>query len=350
MESQQEAQPDYAQVEFNGNTSDYFSIWIVNLALTIVTLGVYSAWAKVRKERYFYTHTSLAGGSFDYHAKPKAILLGRIIAVLMLGIYLSSSYIDPIAPFVVIVLIFLIAPWLLVRSRIFRMRVSSYRGIRFDFKRNYAEAFKVYYLSGLVILVSFGLASATSNFMRNKFAVNQSGFGQTDFKFNGEHSAFVGFFWKSIGLTFLLFIAFAIFAGVFSAALVGRGNEPPSQMTFLLLNLPLFAGYIAIGVYYQVRLRNYIWNSATLGENHFLSTLSVREMIGIYLTNLLAIIFSLGLLIPWAQIRLAKYRADHLAVWLMDDWEKYLAASGTEGSAIGDEVGEAFDVDIDLGF
>ena len=350
MESQQETQPDYAQVEFSGNTSDYFSIWIVNLALTIVTLGIYSAWAKVRKERYFYTHTSLAGGSFDYHAKPRAILFGRIIAVVMLGIYLSSSYIDPLAPFVVIVLIFLIAPWLLVRSRIFRMRVSSYRGIRFNFKRNYAEAFKVYYLSGLVILVSFGLASATSNYMRNKFAVNHSGFGQTDFKFNGEHSAFVEFFWKSIGLTFLLVIGFGVFTAIFSAVLRGPGMGQSSQILFLLLNLPLFAGYIAIGVYYQVRLRNYVWNKASLGETHFLSTLSVREMIGIYLTNLVAIIFSLGLAIPWAQIRLAKYRADHLAVWLVGDWEKYLAASGTEGSAIGDEVGEAFDVDIDLGF
>lgn len=350
MDSQQDAQPEYAQVEFSGNSSDYFSIWIVNLALTIVTLGVYSAWAKVRKERYFYTHTSLAGGSFDYHAKPKAILIGRIIAVTLLAIYLSSSYIDPMAPVIVVVLIFLIAPWLVVRSRIFRMRVSSYRGIRFNFKRDYVAAFKVYYLSALVTVVSLGLATATSTYMRNKFAVSHSGFGQTDFKFKGEHSAFVEFFWKSVGLTFLLVIALSVFTVIFGALLTGPGMGPASQVVLLLFNLLLFAGYLAIGIYYQVRLRNYIWNTATLGENHFLSTLSVREMIGIYFSNLLAIVFSLGLLIPWAQIRLAKYRAEHLSVWLVADWEKYLAASGTEGSAIGDEVGDAFDVDIDLGF
>ena len=43
-----------APVEFTGNAGEYFKIWIVNIALTVVTLGVYSAWAKVRKLRYFY--------------------------------------------------------------------------------------------------------------------------------------------------------------------------------------------------------------------------------------------------------------------------------------------------------
>jgi len=36
-------------VEFTAGAGEYFRIWIVNLALTIVTLGVYSAWAKVRR-------------------------------------------------------------------------------------------------------------------------------------------------------------------------------------------------------------------------------------------------------------------------------------------------------------
>ena len=28
--------------EFNGNASEYFKIWIVNVALSIMTLGIYS--------------------------------------------------------------------------------------------------------------------------------------------------------------------------------------------------------------------------------------------------------------------------------------------------------------------
>jgi uncharacterized membrane protein YjgN (DUF898 family) len=36
--------------QFRGRTDEYFRIWIVNIALTIVTLGIFSAWAKVRED------------------------------------------------------------------------------------------------------------------------------------------------------------------------------------------------------------------------------------------------------------------------------------------------------------
>ena len=65
--------------EFRATGGEYFRIWIVNLLLTIVTLGIYSAWAKVRRLRYFYGSTLLDGHSFEYHAKPLAILKGRLI-------------------------------------------------------------------------------------------------------------------------------------------------------------------------------------------------------------------------------------------------------------------------------
>ncbi len=344
----------YEPVEFSGTTGQYFRIWIVNLALTVLTLGVYSAWAKVRKERYFYTHTSIAGSEFDYHANPLSILIGRVIAVILLGAYFGSGYIHPLAPFPVLILTFLVSPWLVVRSRIFRMRVSSYRGIRFTFKPAYAEAFKVYYLAALVTVVSFGLATGTANYMRNKFAVAHSGFGQTGFKFGGRHSGFVAIFWKFVGLSILMGVV-AVSSSALLLPLLPSANGADEvsigvQASFLVMQIPLLVGYLAVGVYYQVRLRNYIWNTSTLGENSFLSTLSAQEMFVIYLTNILAIIFSLGLLTPWAQIRLARYRAEHLEIALSDDWESYLAASGAEGSALGDEVGQAFDVDIDIGF
>jgi len=40
--------------EFRGDGMEYFKIWIVNILLTILTLGIYSAWATVRNNRYFY--------------------------------------------------------------------------------------------------------------------------------------------------------------------------------------------------------------------------------------------------------------------------------------------------------
>src|SRR5437016_7810713 len=82
-----DADEGLVQPEFTGTAAEYFRVWIVNLFFTLATLGIYSAWAKVRKRRYFYGSTRLDGDSFDYFASPKAILNGRIIAVAIFAIY-----------------------------------------------------------------------------------------------------------------------------------------------------------------------------------------------------------------------------------------------------------------------
>jgi uncharacterized membrane protein YjgN (DUF898 family) len=56
---------------FTGNASEYFRIWIVNLFLTIITIGIYSPWAKVRRLKYFYGNTWLDGHNFDHFKGPR---------------------------------------------------------------------------------------------------------------------------------------------------------------------------------------------------------------------------------------------------------------------------------------
>ena len=63
--SARDIQPFY----FTGTGGEYFRIWIVNLILSILTLGIYSAWAKVRTNRYFYGNTQVDDTGFEYHAK-----------------------------------------------------------------------------------------------------------------------------------------------------------------------------------------------------------------------------------------------------------------------------------------
>jgi hypothetical protein len=68
------------KLEFTGTGKEYFRIWIVNLFLTLITFGIFSAWAKVRKKLYFYSHTILDGTPFQYLGQPLPILKGRIRA------------------------------------------------------------------------------------------------------------------------------------------------------------------------------------------------------------------------------------------------------------------------------
>ena len=105
-------------VIFKGKTSEYFGIWIVNLLLNLLTLGIYSAWAKVRRKKYFYNNTLIENVGFDYHAKPISILKGRLIAVALLVV----AVVNPILQSLVFLLIFIALPWLVVRGSIFNAR------------------------------------------------------------------------------------------------------------------------------------------------------------------------------------------------------------------------------------
>ena len=97
------------QPVFSGRTGEYFGIWFVNLLLGIVTLGIYSAWGKVRTERYFYGNTALAGSSFDYLADPIAILKGRLIAyAVVIALVLSSNFLPVLYVLLILALFALI--------------------------------------------------------------------------------------------------------------------------------------------------------------------------------------------------------------------------------------------------
>ena len=351
-DSRESASARVVAVSFTGTAGEYFRIWIVNTALTIVTLGIYSAWAKVRKLRYFYGNTSIEDGRFDYHASPKAILIGRIIAVSALFIYYLLSQYRPLAGLALIVIIILLIPVLVVRARVFQMRNTSYHGLRFNFQRNYKDSFKAFYGGAIVTILSLGLAAPSAIYWRNRFVANNTAFGQTPFRFSGEQGEFYKIFWASVGLAILGVLAIMLVSALIGGAAteMSGGSAVMAQVVAFMTVIPLLAFYAAIGVFVQVRQKNYVWNTTGLGGNNFESTLSVRDMVWIYLSNAAAIVVSLGMLIPWAQIRLARYRAEHMTIYLADDWRDYVASRDSQGSALGEEIGEAFDVDIDIAF
>lgn len=131
-------------LEFTGKASEYFGIWITNILLSIVTVGIYSAWAKVRTKKYFAHHTLLADTGFDYHAKPLNILKGRIIAVVLYSIYGLVSQASPLLAVIFLGLVFLATPWIILQSMRFNLRNTSHRGLRFNFVGKLGEAVKIY--------------------------------------------------------------------------------------------------------------------------------------------------------------------------------------------------------------
>ena len=133
----------YLHFKFTGSAGEYFRIWIVNVLLSILTLGIYSAWAKVRNKKYFYRHAWVDDTSFDYHADPKRILIGRVIIGAFFAVLFLSQYYNVVVYAILWCGLFLILPWILIKALSFNARNSSYRNVRFSFAGKLSEAFLV---------------------------------------------------------------------------------------------------------------------------------------------------------------------------------------------------------------
>jgi len=324
---------------FRGTAREYFPIWIVNLCLSLATFGIYSAWAKVRKKRYFYSHTTLDGTPFQYLGQPLPILKGRIIAAILLGIYwITSQFFVSVLPWVLLVG-FLLLPWVVVRAAAFNARYSAYRNLTFDFDGNYWGAVKAFYLWALIMIPTLGLGFSWWQQRIKRFMVEHYSFGGE----RGTFSATGGQFFKIYFLAGVLMIV----AGLIATGIMF--SMPAFSLRYAWIGaIPIYAAYVLAYALTRARLGNLVWNNTTLGPLRFHSTLKARTLAALYFGNALAIIFSAGLLTPWAVIRTMKYRADNMEVLFEGELDDFIGGGRTAVQATGAEVGEFFDFDISL--
>lgn len=325
-------------VSFTGNGKDYFGIWIVNLLLTIVTFGIYSAWAKVRRMHFFYRHTSLAGAGFDYHGEPFAILKGRTIALMMLLTYQFSGGLSPMLGVVSVLLLMAIFPWLMHRSLRFRLRNSSHRGLRFAFRGSLGEAYVVFLALPLAVAASLGLLFPLWMRQFKVYQYGNSAFGRSNIECHARIGAFYQIYLgAALALVAVLLLGGLMFLG--RQAMVGTG---------MLLLFGFFIALLGVGPFTAAHVQNVVWNGIRVGPHRFESRVSGRRLAFIAITNLLGVIFTLGLYRPFAEVRLMKYRLECISMIPGDDLDGFLADSGADISAVGEEAAEMFDFDIGL--
>lgn len=330
------------RLEFSGEAREYFRLWIVNLALSLLTLGLYSAWAKVRTQRWFYGHTRLAGVPFEYLAQPLPILKGRLIAAALFASYVLVGQVSVRGQLAVGVLIALATPWLIVRGLMFRARYSSWRGLTFRFDGSMSEAIRVYCLYYLLVPLTLGLIYPYIRLRQKRFMVENHRYGAQPFTFGAELGDFFPvYFGAGVGM-----VAWAMLVGLIGASTVAAtGNTVTAQ--YVLVGL-IYSGYFMVWVFVAARIANVVYSKSSCGGARLQSTLPVRGLLGIYLGNTLAILASAGLLVPWAMVRLARFRAQHTAVITTAGFDAYLGRPGAERGAFGSEMDQLFDLDVDL--
>jgi uncharacterized membrane protein YjgN (DUF898 family) len=341
------------RISFTGTGSEYFRIWIVNLLLTIVTLGIYSAWAKVRRTRYFYDNTRLAGSSFEYHGNPVAILKGRIAAVILFGGYQVAFYFSTIAGFAMLALLVLLVPWLIWKSLQFKLHNSSYRGIRFGFRGTARRAYFAYMLLPFLSLISLYTLVPFAHQRIKKFQHEESRFGTSHFSFNASIGGFYLTYLIGVGLVVAGLVMLAVAFGGTLMAIVAAGGSFAHAGASVLASFAFFV----IGIYVWMfsiyplmltLLQNLIWNGTALQGHRFSSAMKWPRVTWIALSNMVGVIVTLGLFIPFAQIRMMKYRLESMSLLPDGDLDSFIAGAQAEAPATGEGVADLLDFDMSL--
>lgn len=364
-------------IRFTGSGSEYFRIWIVNLLLTVVTLGIYLPWAKVRRLKYFHGNTLVGDAPLGFHGDPRKMLRGYLLVSLMFVLYSVAGQFSPVAGLVALLAVVLLAPALVRAGLQFRLANTSWRGLRLHFTGGLREAYVLLipvlamvgigvgiglfaglqppgsqrWMLGLVpvILLLQAWAGVWMLWRLKRYQHSHYALASLQTRFTARQAQFAGLFLRTAGWGLL----WIVLCGAVSVGLlfllrtqVGQGKNS----LFALLPLLLVAlTFVAVKPYFTARLQDLVWNHTRSDVLQFHSALSARRMLALTAKNWLLIILTLGLYWPFAAIAMARLRLQAMSLETRDDPDTLVdSLRPAHQDAAGDAAGDLFGLDVGL--
>lgn len=311
----------HRRLHFLGQGGKLFSVYLINMILTVVTLGLYYPWAKVAIMKYMYEETEFEGSRFTFHGTGKEIFMGFIKAVLIFGALYSAMFLlvltkEPaliIMGVVVFALMMLVMiPFSIHGSVKYRMSRTSWRGIHFGYRGDRNELMKKFIVNGLITLFTLGFYGPWMAIKIRKYIMDNIRFGNVEFRYEAHGSDY-----------------------------------------FVLHLKGYFLTYITLGVYsfwYAKNLFNFWVNNTYLLQNGRQAKLRSTATGGAYfeliVPNILLILLTFGLGTPWAMVRTMNFVLDNVVIEGELDTDNILQTEKSYKDATGTEVADMLDLDL----
>jgi len=297
-------------------------IQLVNFVLTLVSLGLYWFWGRVRIRRYVLGQSEIEGDRFAYHGTGKELLIGFFKVTLLFGIPLAliSTFLPALlgeaaAQTILVILGYAIGlffwPYAMVSARRYRLSRTSWRGIRFSFRGPAGPFVRLFARGSILTTVTLGLYYPIFDVSRQHYLVSHSWFGSRRFWFDGEGSD--------------LFRPFVV------AVL----------LTIPTLGLSWF--------WYVARRRRYVWDHTGLDQARFRCTVRGGPLLLLWVVNAILIVITLGLARPWVRVRNIAFAFANLSLVgpvdlaaIQQEWSRV--------SATGEGLAGLFDSDTGFDF
>lgn len=388
------------RITFTGSGSEYFRLWVVNMLLTLVTLGLYLPFAKVRRLSYFYANTRIDDHCLAFHGNPWRMLRGFLLVAVLMLVYGLGVRISPTAAVVSFAIFCLVWPALWRASMQFRLSNTSWRGLRFAFRGSLAGAYRAYF----PLLASIFAFVATTQWMAPrpgdgpanpaKFDPNlgwvmlactvfmailvpwglalvkryQHGgyvYADQQTQLFTPTSRFYGLAIKGtliylaslvLVLAAVALLALAVTLIVSSGAasdLKAYLEEFKKEHTVLILSVGFGVLYLLslslVSAYFSARMQDIVWGGTRSEAVGFTSALKVWRLTRLNLKNWILTGLTLSLYRPFAAINLARLRLESVSIMVDTDIDQWNAAHvSARKDAAGEAAGDFFGIDIGL--
>lgn len=355
----------YQPLAFTGGVLEYYGVVILNALLTMITLGIYAPWAKVRKQRYFFSHTEFLDEGFQYLATGKQLFIGRIVAIIILVALSVAEFIPGIGIPLSIAIVLFGLPFVLNRSLRFNARNLAWRDVRFGWEGTFPMAILVWMIYPVLSVLTLGLLQPlAARALRRHYADNHS-FGGAQFSADLGLAPFYFALFKAITFAVVLIALFggltgAIAYGALETLFVGvtSSDDLLLKLAFLsdeqkvLLALPFigvgFAFYIS-GKFYFALARHVMINHLRLsGGIRFQSQLSAFKYAFVILTNLLINILTIGFAHPFTVVRHYRFLTQAVEVRPIADMAGFVDKQAQAGFSVFEEVSDIEGLSIDI--
>lgn len=306
--------PPVHRAAFHGRGGTLFGMQIVNILLSILTLGMYHFWGKAKVRRYLYGQIELLGDRFAYHGTGKELFVGFLkmvvlVALFVGGIVLAARY-DSRAVFLIYPIIALVTPVALYGAMRYTLSRTSWKNLRFSFRGGLRECMTTYITGFLLTALTLGLYYPYFRTKTRRYWVTNSYFGTAPFEYDGEGKDLFGGFIKT-----------------------------------LLLTIPTL--YLS-WVWFAARVQRYDWGHTRLAGARFESDMTGGGLFRLMVGNLLLLVCTIGLAFPWVMVRNLTFVFNHLTLHgSLDSAIKRGAPS--RGSTAGEGLAEAMDVGLAIG-
>jgi uncharacterized membrane protein YjgN (DUF898 family) len=383
--------PHMLPLRFTGSGSEYFRIWIVNLLLTAVTLGLYYPYAKLRRLRYFFSNTEVGGFPLSFHADAAKLFKGYLLVGALFAAYSLASKLSPTASLVALVMLALLWPALWHSALRFRMVNTGWRGLRLGFVGKRDDAYFAMLPGFVAVALFFALAvmgqdgsaarlggRAFANaapavlllvivvmlpylfWLLRRYQHQHYTLAAQRSQFYLPATAVYGVALRVLGLASLgMMLAAAVVWAIFTAlgTTVGLPGQVPDDSNGGKLVIYALIASLAVTAVFQVlvrpylisRMQNLVWNGTRSQHLKFESALRLRPLMWLTAKNWFLMIVTLGLYFPFAHVATAKLRLEAVSVVSSIDPATLVGLPrDANEAAAGDAAGDMFGIDIGL--